>query len=233
MVKEECVRFIPQKDKEIRCDYKKAIELCKDHRFMYDINRIIDDLDSEYKEGIRYYSYENKTPKEAVKLLKRFSNLGNYLNINRKTLKMSKVLHSYYIGVVHRDERRMIFDPSLILNDLKSEWPDHRWHAHSIITINQPNLELGKHHHDYWEVFFTPTGGFKFSLADSEDVGNPRSYNLEVGDRLVIPAYIDHIVRGEKNSVLLSYGNVPFDPKRLIPSEANVLEAILAELNKD
>ena len=125
------------------------------------------------------------------------------------------------IALVNSDERRDIYDPERILNGI-----ERRWYHHSVIVINQQNLKLGNHFHDYQEVFFTPTGGFYFTFVDRDNVKNSATFELIRGSRILIPENMPHVVVGKENSVLLGYGNVQFDPKRLIIPDESVLEAL-------
>lgn len=131
------------------------------------------------------------------------------------------------IALVQADERRIIYDPEKILEGISG-----RWYSHSIIVINRPNLKLGNHFHDYQEVFFTPTGDFYFTFVDKENLENSVTYELQRGQRILIPENVPHVVVGKKDSVLLGYGNVQFDPKRLITPTESVLEALSRKSKK-
>jgi len=121
----------------------------------------------------------------------------------------------------HTDRRRVIYDPEAILKDLPGNWIHH-----NVLLISEDNLQLGLHYHDYNELYFTPTGGFDVRFVDNEDLAT-RRYNLHPGSRLLIPQEVSHMVTADKGSVLLVYGTVPFDPKRLItPKDNKVLEAL-------
>ena len=120
----------------------------------------------------------------------------------------------------HTDPRRTIYNPEKILNGLNGDF-----YSHNIIFISQDGLELGKHFHDYLEVFFTPTGEFDFRLVDLDDL-ETRKYSLNAGGRILIPEGVGHIVTGNKNNVLMGYGSIPFDPKRLIPCSKEALEKL-------
>ena len=102
-----------------------------------------------------------------------------------------------------------------------------KWYAHNIIVLSQEGeeLELGNHYHNYEEVFFTPTGGFDFGFVDQEDL-ETRTYHLESGSRIFIPRDVGHVVTGKPENILMGYGNVPFDPKRLIQCSEKALEAL-------
>ncbi len=138
---------------------------------------------------------------------------------NLDNLKMDMV-----VAVVHSDQRRIIYNPEKILRGL--EVFAEQWYPHNIITLTQGGLELGKHHHDYSEVFFTPTGGFDFYVADSEDFQQAYRFVLNSGSRVLLPENVDHVVIGSSGAVLMGYGNIEFDPKRLFPSSKEVLESL-------
>jgi len=123
------------------------------------------------------------------------------------------------IAVVHSDERRIIYDPEKILSGLDDFG---YWFSHNIITISAPNLSLGGHHHDYHEIFFTPTGGFDFRLVDNESKKR-KDYVLAKGSRILIPPYVTHMVNGEEGSVLMGFGNQKFTPEGLIKSNEDIL----------
>ena len=124
--------------------------------------------------------------------------------------KLDMVKYDENIALVHSDLRRKIYDPEQILSGL-----DGRWYIHNIITISQDGLELGRHFHDYDEVFFTPTGIFDFKLIDIDNLVT-RRYSLAPGSRILIPEKVGHIATGHKGNVLLGYGNAPFSPERII-----------------
>lgn len=95
------------------------------------------------------------------------------------------------------------------------------------------SLSLGNHYHNYNELFFTPTGGFKFALSDLDDPDKQVSvYELNRGSRILIPEYVAHRVIGKENAVLQGFGSVEFDPKGLIPCESNLVEILKRELEK-
>lgn len=124
-------------------------------------------------------------------------------------------LRSTYPLLGHTDRRRVIYDPEAILKDLSGNWIHH-----NVLSISEENLELGLHFHDYNELYFTPTGGFDVRFVDNEDLATQR-YTLRPGSRLLIPQEVTHMVTARKGSILLVYGTVPFDPKRLIRPEDN------------
>ena len=119
------------------------------------------------------------------------------------------------------ESRRTIYDPAKILEGLGSLGP---WYAHNIITINKEGSQLGKHYHNYFELFFTPTGGFKFNLVDVDTPKNASSYFLEKGQRILLPPRTAHIITGNSESVLLEYGNQEFDSQKLIACDSRLLE---------
>ena len=147
----------------------------------------------------------------------------------------------YEVGIAkaHYDIRRNIDDPIKLLEGLEGTW-----YAHSVHTLNKScieligtpdydeKLELAKHHHNFNEVFFSPNGGFTFALADINDPNEIRTYTLEKGSRLYLPIYTAHLALGLENSVLLGFGDVPFDPKKLIPSDPKLIEKLREELFK-
>lgn len=122
-------------------------------------------------------------------------------------------------ALVHSDQRRSIYDPKKILEGIG------KWYPHSIIRIEQDNLILGNHYHDYKELFFTPTGNFHFRFVDLDDL-ETKDYDLKAGERIIIPEGIGHAVAGNKGNILLGYGNVLFNPKGIIPCPENALEAL-------
>ena len=138
-----------------------------------------------------------------------------------KEVRFDEDLRLTYPKLGHTDNRRVIYDPESITKDLSGE----EWYHHNVLTILQGGLELGNHHHDFREVYFTPTGGFDVRLVDIETLES-RKYTLKSGSRLLIPEHISHLVTASSGSVLLVYGDVPFDPKRLIQSPDNVLEVL-------
>lgn len=125
------------------------------------------------------------------------------------------------VGAAHVDERRRIYDPSKLLEGLEGPI----WFPHNLIVLNKEGLELGNHYHDYQEVYFTPTGGLTFRLCD---IGTKESarYELNPGDRLFIPSETAHAVIGRKDAILLGFGNVEFDPKRLIAYNDEIREVL-------
>lgn len=126
-------------------------------------------------------------------------------------------------ALVHSDERRRdIYDPEKILEGLDNYGS---WFAHNIITITKTGAHLGNHHHDYLEVFFTPTGSLEFLFATEDNPEDIRNFVMEAGSRLFIPEGVDHRVIGHEGNVLMGYGNARFDRKRLIKSSKEVLEA--------
>jgi mannose-6-phosphate isomerase-like protein (cupin superfamily) len=132
---------------------------------------------------------------------------------------------------VHSDNRRAIYDPQKITNDLEGDW-----YAHNLMEIYGQNIFnadclLGKHHHDYEEVFFIPSGILDFLLIDPENPKQISKIKLDSGKRLFIPKGVDHLTfnKGNNPAILMGYGNVPFDPKRLIPSNGEVLKILLSE----
>jgi len=127
------------------------------------------------------------------------------------------------IALAHRDERRTIYEPERILRGLEDLGP---WYAHNIIKIDTSGLKLGKHFHDYHEVFFTPTGGFFYSLVDMEDLDRTGRVELAPGQRLVIPPNVGHVVTAEEGSVIMGYGNAEFNPKKLIPCTEEALKVL-------
>jgi len=140
--------------------------------------------------------------------------------------KLGQIRYDENVAVSHSDARRTIYDPEKILEGIGGIW-----HRHNIIALKQGGLELGNHYHDYEEIFFTPTGEFSFGLVDLDDF-ETREYSLKAGNRILIPEGIGHIVIGKSaENVLMGYGSVPFDPKRLIRCEGRALET-LASLYK-
>ena len=206
-----------------KVDYKKAISLCADEKYRYDLYGYPVNL----KDTTFCDLKSNLSPKELEKEV----NSSHYnLVIVRKTLRIAGVeVAQNDFAVAHADSRRMIYDPEKFTENFLN--PNYgRFYWHNVIVINnsdEPNSKLGGHHHDYIEMFVVPVGEFKFVLLDPEDSKNPQVYNLYTGNRIVIPEGIDHVIKGDKNSVLMAFGNVEFDPKRLIPSEKTVLETLL------
>ena len=117
-------------------------------------------------------------------------------------------------ALAHADARRNIYDP---LQGIQGNW-----HVHNVIAINQAGLELGKHSHDYQELFFTPTGGFYFALADIDEK-KPQVYQLDKGKRILIPPNVGHIVVGDAGAILNGFGDVPFDPKRMYACDSELV----------
>jgi len=131
--------------------------------------------------------------------------------------KLDMVRYDENIALVHSDLRRRIYDPEEILSGL-----DGKWYIHNIIVVSQDGLELGRHFHDYDEVFFTPTGIFDFKLLDIDNL-ETRKYSLPPGSRIFIPEKVGHIATGHKGNVLLSYGNALFNPERTTPCSEQFL----------
>jgi hypothetical protein len=98
--------------------------------------------------------------------------------------------------------------------------------------LKDPRVPLGNHHHPYREAFVCPQGVFDFVLTDPREPENPRGYQIYTGKRLLIPSGIDHVVQGREGSVLMGFGSVPFDPKKLIGSRPEALEVLTDELRK-
>ena len=134
--------------------------------------------------------------------------------------RLRQVRYDENVAVAHQDERRIIYDPDKIFDNL-----DGLFCQHNVIAISQNGLELGNHYHDYKELFFTPTGEFDFRLVDIDDLAT-RKYTLKAGDRLLIPEGIGHVATGKIGNVLIGYGNVRFNPKRLIPCSKEALETL-------
>ena len=134
--------------------------------------------------------------------------------------RLRQVRYDENVALAHQDARRIIYDPDKIFDGLTEVFCQH-----NIITLLQDGLELGKHHHPYKELFFTPTGEFDFRLIDLEDF-ETRRYILKAGDRILIPEGIGHIVTGKTNNVLIGYGNVRFEQNKLIPCSEGALEVL-------
>ncbi len=133
---------------------------------------------------------------------------------------LAKVRYDVTIKGGHSDHRRTIYDAEKITGDLDGEW-----FPHGIMSINF-GLELGKHFHDYDEMFFTPNGTFTFKLVNIDNL-ETRKYLLHPGSRLLIPKEIGHIsVCDVPQGVLMGYGNVPYDSKRTFPCSERALEAL-------
>ena len=135
---------------------------------------------------------------------------------------LDEIRHDENVALANSDPRRVIYDPEQILDGLEG-----KWYAHNIITLSSEGegLELGKHYHNYEEVFFTPTGEFNFRFVDQGDL-ETREYTLGPGSRIFIPRDVGHIVTGRPGNVLMGYGNVPFDSDRLIACPEKALEAL-------
>jgi hypothetical protein len=136
--------------------------------------------------------------------------------------RLNEVKYTKNVGLAHEDTRRALYDPERL-----SEGLSYSFVPNNIIAISQDGLELGKHFHDYHEFFFTPTGEFDMRLVDMTDLQTAR-YTLKKGDRLFIPQGIGHIVTGRRGDVLMCFGTVPFDPKRLIPCSKEALEKLVS-----
>ncbi|MBI2042802.1 hypothetical protein HYT25_00235 [Candidatus Pacearchaeota archaeon] len=134
--------------------------------------------------------------------------------------RLRQVRYDENVAVVHQDGRRTIYDPDKIFDNL-----DGLFCQHNVIVLSQDGLELGNHYHDYKELFFTPTGEFDFKLIDIDDFAMKR-FLLKRGDRLLIPEGIGHVVTGKSGNVLMGYGNVRFNPKRLIPCSRETLQSL-------
>jgi len=117
-------------------------------------------------------------------------------------------------AIAHADKRRVVYDPEII-----SINPTGVWIPHNVIVMEDGTLELGKHFHPYREMFFTPTGGFDFRLVDVDAPENKRSIQLDAGSRIVIPPRIAHKWVAKKGSVIIGFGDVPFDPSLMMPYE--------------
>ncbi len=135
--------------------------------------------------------------------------------------RLDQIVYVEGVGLAHEDERRAIYNPEKLLEGLDKYGP---WFNHNIIRIKQTGLQLGNHHHDYSEVFFTPTGDLEFLFTDKNFPKDVREFSMNQGSRLFIPEDIDHRVIGSKGAILMGYGNVQFDPKRLISSSSEVLK---------
>src|SRR3989344_6245728 len=123
---------------------------------------------------------------------------------------LEKVRFDDKVSIAHSDNRREIYDPKTILGGISG-----RWYPHSIITILDDNVILGEHYHDYTEVFFTPTGGFNFMLADIDKLEDTKKFVLSRGSSILIPSRVAHRVFCKKNSVLIGFGSIKFDPGRI------------------
>ncbi|GEM_PF-5509567 len=139
---------------------------------------------------------------------------------------LDQVQYDRDFAITHGDQRRIIYEPADFLKGLKGQWYDH-----NMMVIKQENLALANHFHDYTEVFFVPNDSFLFAMADNNECV-PRVYEAKAGTRLVIPPYVSHRVIGRSNGVLRAWGNVPFDPKRLIPSEKDLIGILAKELEE-
>ena len=134
--------------------------------------------------------------------------------------KLEEIRYEENRAIAHDDERRTIYEPEKILDRLEGTW-----HEHNIIAIKGGGFELGNHYHDYQEVFFTPTGIFDFRFVDLEDL-ETRKFTLNAGSRILIPERIGYVITGNKGSILIGYGNVPFNLKRLISCPQEAIEAM-------
>ncbi|MFH1325202.1 MAG: hypothetical protein ABIH49_00330 [archaeon] len=135
--------------------------------------------------------------------------------------RLSEVRYEEGIAAGHYDHRRNIDDPLKLFDGLEGTW-----HPHGIITLKQEGLDLGNHHHDYDELYFSPTGGFNVWLVDEREPKDMLHFRMTPGSRLLLPEYVAHRVVGEIGSVLLTYGNVPFNSNRILKSSTESLELL-------
>lgn len=132
---------------------------------------------------------------------------------------LSKIIYNEKAGLAHSDVRRSIYDPSNLFEGLEN----YSWIPHNIIKINEAGLQLGNHYHPYEELFFTPTGGFRFLLAE-EDNNIIKDYQLGEGARIYIPKNVVHRVTGEKGAIIMGWGTEEFNPKKMISGSQEVLK---------
>ena len=141
--------------------------------------------------------------------------------------RLERVRYETEVAKGNYDKRRNIDDPLRIFEGLED---GVKWHRHGIITIKDSNLFLGNHHHDFNEVYFAPNGGFDVWLTDAINPVEGVYHHMVPGSRLLIPMYVDHRVRGDKRSVLDTYGSVPYDIGGTIDSDEKALR-ILDEMS--
>ena len=164
--------------------------------------------------------------KELLSRISKLEKFGDLLEIMPRTTRLGMVRREE-VDAEHADIRRFIYDPEKILAGLKGTW-----FPHSILTVMQSNSLLGGHQHNYDEAFFVPSGQFRFSLVDPREPNNPRNYGIFTGNRIFIPAYIDHVVIGNKGSVLMGYGTVKYNPNRTTVTEREVLKILQGEAKR-
>jgi len=134
---------------------------------------------------------------------------------------LKNILFSKEIGVAHKDERRIIYDPSKLFNGLENR----KWHPHNIITIHG-KPQLGNHSHPYEELFFTPNGNLKFLFVEETNLQEIAEYTLTEGTRILIPKNVVHRIIGEKGSVLMGWGTEEFDPEKLVGYNEDTKKAL-------
>lgn len=179
------------------------------------------------KDDMNSGSQDNLTQDKLLELTEKLKKFGDYLDIRLKTVRMSKIQYQSSFAVAHADRRRVIYDPAKLLEGLKGEYFPHK-----IMALSKNDLLLGQHHHNYREVFFIPTGDLKIVLADPRDPDNIFDYGLHGGSRILIPAGLDHVVKGKKGSVIMGWGTKEFSREGLIPTEESLLENLVEKLNK-
>lgn len=179
------------------------------------------------KDGMNSGETNNLTRENLLKGVGQLKQYGDYLYIRSKTMRMGRVQYQPTTAVAHADRRRVIYNPTKVLDGLRGEYFPHK-----IMALTENDLLLGNHHHNYREVFFIPEGDLKIVLADPRDPDNIFDYRLRGGSRILIPAGLDHVVKGKKGSIIMGWGTKEFSPKGLIPTESSLLEKLVAELNK-
>src|SRR3989344_4804163 len=150
MTKEDKVIVYLNRDEEgKKVNYKQALKLCEDQNYRYDIHWCAEGD----KDGMSSGNTDNLHPNTLKERVEGLAGFWDRIHISRKTLRMSKVEQGD-IALASADKRRRVYDPDKFTEGLEADYGKFYWH--NVIVVNdpsEPNSELGRHHHDYVEMF--------------------------------------------------------------------------------